>query len=123
MEEANKINDDIWAMNANILLGQCDSKCDSDIDTYIFLVCHFRLKLFLLVVPVKTMNLDRALTCFEQAEENAVKCANKGNASLLREAQQCLKVWIEKRENKSTEQQGSPQDSQGSDQSLDEKDE
>lgn len=68
------------------------------------------------------MTLDRALTSFEAAEENGLRCGNKGNVSLLREAQQCLKVWIEKRENKDNDQAGSVHGSQGSDQSLDDKD-
>ncbi|ODN01080.1 Tetratricopeptide repeat protein 25 [Orchesella cincta] len=95
LEEAQKISDDIWAMNANILLGQCD---------------------------IKTMNLEKALSHFEAAEENGLGCNNKANVTLLREAQQCLKVWIDKRETKTTDQRGSPE-YQGSDESIDDKNE
>lgn len=71
------------------------------------------------------MALENALAQFERAEENAIICGNKGNVSLLREAQQCLKVWIEKRENKGNEKRGSQQSegSRGSDESLDDKNE
>lgn len=67
--------------------------------------------------------LEHALACFELAEESAIKCGNKGNVSLLREAQQCVKIWIEKRENKSNEQPGTSRGSDGSGESLDDKDE
>jgi len=44
------------------------------------------------------MLLEKALQHFEQAEEFALRCGNKNNVNLLREAQQCLKTWMEKRE-------------------------
>ncbi|OXA59227.1 tetratricopeptide repeat protein 25 [Folsomia candida] len=69
LEEAVKINDDIWAMNACILLGQCDTK---------------------------TRSFEKALDHFEKAEDYALKCGNKGNVTLLREGQQCIKVYLDK---------------------------
>lgn len=57
LEEANKINDDIWAMNANILLGQCDSKFVALTYIHIFLNPFYcatsALLLFLLLFQLK----------------------------------------------------------------------
>jgi hypothetical protein len=71
LDEANKINDSIWMMNACILLGQ---------------------------VEIKNMALDQAESQFLAAEKHAMAAGNFANLTLLREAQQCLKVWQEKRE-------------------------
>lgn len=54
---------------------------------------------------VKSMNLHSALLHFEAGEDLATAAGNSVNNKLLREAQQCLKVWIEKREKDELEQQ------------------
>ncbi|CAG7641536.1 unnamed protein product [Allacma fusca] len=71
LDEATKISDSIWMMNARILLGQ---------------------------VEIKNMQLDQAESQFSAAEKQAMVAGNFANLTLLREAQQCLKVWQEKRE-------------------------
>ena len=45
------------------------------------------------------MALEKAEKQFIEAEKLAMSAGNNANVSLLREAQQCLKVWQEKREN------------------------
>jgi hypothetical protein len=51
---------------------------------------------------VKLRAFDNALTFFEKAEEFSMKCGNKANVTLLREAEQCIKIWLEKKENQGT---------------------
>ncbi|OXA50583.1 Tetratricopeptide repeat protein 25 [Folsomia candida] len=69
LDEASKINDNIWKMNAEILLAQCE---------------------------VKSKTFDKANQHFEKAEEYALNCNNKANVGMLREAEQCIKIYMER---------------------------
>jgi len=78
LEEALKIDDHTWAMNAHILLGQCE---------------------------VTAKNLDSAGNHFYEAAEKAAKSGTKAYLALLTEAQQCIRVWLDKIANTEAEEE------------------
>jgi len=71
LEEALKIKDNIWAMNAEILLAQTE---------------------------IITKSFEKAIPHIEQAERYALFCNNKANISMLREALHCIKIYLEKQD-------------------------
>lgn len=48
------------------------------------------------ILPVKVRAFDAAVPHFEQAEGYAIECNNKGILQMVREAQQCIKLYIDK---------------------------
>jgi len=52
----------------------------------------------MLIFPVKLKQFEKAMLYFAKGEEYALKCGNKANVGLLREADQCIKIWLEKKD-------------------------
>ena len=87
LDEATKINDKIWTMNARIMLGQIEGNTVKSINLTITagsetrnsrILIHVLIALF----AVKNMNLETAMSHFEIAEEFARKCGNQANEYL-----------------------------------------
>jgi hypothetical protein len=94
LDEALKIADDIWAMNACILLGQLDSKLTFSSQLASLLPSNFPFSESFLV---RTKLFDTASSYFKRAEEYASSCRNKANIQLLKEGQHCIKIYMEKK--------------------------
>lgn len=64
---------------------------------------------------MKVKAYDKALVHFERAEDHGMKCGNKANVTLLREAEQCIKIFLEKKENQANAPNESTEYQAGSD--------